>query len=58
VKRQARPNWENEIVTPSVAKPLAVEKVFKPMLAATPTARPFRRPNADNINLNDPTKII
>lgn len=58
LKRQARPNWENEIMSPSVAKPLPVEKPFKPLLAATPSARPFRRPNADNINLNDPTKII
>jgi hypothetical protein len=57
LKRQARPNWENEIATPSVAKLLTVEKPFEPLLAETPPARPFRRPNPDNINLNDPTKI-
>ncbi|MGH7952568.1 MAG: hypothetical protein ACREFE_11715 [Limisphaerales bacterium] len=57
VKRQARPNWENEITTPPIAKPLAVEKPFTPLLAATPSARPFRRPNPDNININDITKL-
>jgi hypothetical protein len=57
VKRQARPSWENEIATPSVTKPLTVEKPFKPLLAATPSARPFRQPSPENINLNDPTKI-
>jgi hypothetical protein len=55
VKRQARPNWENEIA--SVAKPPTVEKPFQPLLAETPPARSFRRPNPDNINLNDPTKL-
>jgi hypothetical protein len=55
VKRQARLDWENEIA--SVAKPPTVEKPFKPLLAATPSARPFRRPNPDNININDITKL-
>jgi hypothetical protein len=29
----------------------------RPMLAAVPVIRPFRRPNPNNIKLNDPTEV-
>jgi hypothetical protein len=54
LKRQARPHWEGEA---AVTQPLAAKPQLKPMLAATPTARSFRQPSPENINLNDPTKI-
>jgi hypothetical protein len=58
VKRQARPHWECEtVVTPSAAKVAADAPAHKPTLASTPSARPFRQPNPQNINLNDLTKI-
>ena len=60
VKRQARPHWEGEPVLshpphPQVAASRPESK--QAILAAIPEARPFRQPNPDNINLNDPTKL-
>ena len=57
LKRQARPHWESEAVAvqPIAVKPLA--PAHKPVLAATPAPRSFRKPNADEIKLNDPTKV-
>jgi hypothetical protein len=58
VKRQARPHWEREaMVTPPGIKVAADAPARKPTLAATPSVRPFRQPNPENINLNDPTKM-
>jgi hypothetical protein len=57
LKRQARGHWESEtaVAQPAVAKPQTSAR--QPMLAATPTARSFRQPSPENINLNDPTEI-
>ena len=62
VKREARPHWEDgqrpEVVPParpniSASRP----ESNRTMLAAIPVVRPFRRPNPDNIKLNDPTDV-
>jgi hypothetical protein len=59
VKRQARPHWEDETALShtrpngSASRP----ESKKQMLAAMPIVRPFRRPNFDDMNLNDPTKL-
>jgi hypothetical protein len=58
VKRRAQPHWEREaMVMQPAAKAVAPAPSRKPTLAATPSARPFRQPNPENINLNDLTKI-
>jgi hypothetical protein len=58
VKRHARPHWEREAAaTPPAIKAAADAPSRKTTLAATPSARPFRQPNPENINLNDLTKI-
>lgn len=60
VKRQARPHWEDEPVLPHHSRPngpASRPEPNRPMLAAIPAARPFRRPNPENINLNDPTEL-
>lgn len=60
VKRQARPNWEDELVLSQPTRPngsASRPQSNRPMLAAMPSARPFRRPNPDNININDITKL-
>jgi hypothetical protein len=57
LKRQAQPHWESAaaLAQPATVKPPA--PAHKPVLAATPVARPFRKPDSENINLNDPTNI-
>ena len=57
LKRQARPHWEDDLLTapPAVTKPLM--PAHKPVLAATPKGRSFRQPSLEDIKLNDPTKI-
>ncbi len=58
LKRQARPHWEREaVVMPSAAKVAVETPARKHTLAATPAVRPFKQPNPDNINLNDPTNL-
>ena len=59
VKRQARPHWEDSSVVtqPARSNVLASRPEREPTLAAIPIARPFRRPNPDSINLNDPTNV-
>lgn len=62
VKRQAQPHWEdgNKPVGLPPAHPHVPDnrpESVRPMLAAIPAERPFRRPNPDNIKLNDPTDI-
>ena len=58
VKRQGRPHWEREATAmPPIVKAAADTPARKTMLAETPSARPFRQPNPENINLSDPTKI-
>lgn len=61
VKRQAQPHWEDGSV---VARPICPDLPGhvpdlrrKAVTAAVPESRPFRRPNPDNITLNDPTKL-
>jgi len=62
LKRQARPHWESEpaasAIQPPGAPPSENGERRKPVLAATPQSRPFRKPNPNNMNLNDPTNII
>jgi predicted metal-dependent phosphoesterase TrpH len=57
LKRQSRPHWETEAAVAQPATAKLQTPAHKPMLAATPNARPFRQPSPENINLNDPTKI-
>jgi hypothetical protein len=56
--RRAQTHWEE---TPSVSKasttPNGIAPARKPILAATPPPREVRRPNLDDIKLNDPTNI-
>jgi hypothetical protein len=55
LKRLARPHWENEAAAP--ARPMASDQSRKPVLAATSQPRPFRKPNPEQIQLNDPIKL-
>lgn len=60
LKRQALAHWEHQPVLSQPACPngsASRPEQSKPMLAATPMARPFRRPNPDDIKLNDPTHV-
>jgi len=61
VKRQARPHWEggNMPILPPAHPHVAASRPesMRSIVAAIPTARPFRRPNRDNIKLNDPTEL-
>jgi hypothetical protein len=55
LRRCARPHWERDAPSPKtqVSPRPGTTAQRKPLLAATPAARPFRQPNPDNINLND-----
>ena len=57
VKRQARPHWERDVNGPAHPPPDAAGSGREAILAATPSARPFKQPNPDSINLNDPTTL-
>lgn len=62
VQRQARPHWEDgnkPVVLPPARPDVAASRPAsnRPMLASIPVVRPFRRPNPNNIKLNDPTDI-
>jgi hypothetical protein len=60
LKRLSKPHWEyNPIPTPIMGNrpEIAPAPARKPILAATPQQRGIRRPNPDELNLNDPTKI-
>jgi hypothetical protein len=58
--RRAQTHWEE---TPSVSKAtttptgIASAPARKPILAATPPPREVRRPNPEDMKLNDPTNI-
>jgi IS5 family transposase len=60
LQRRAQTHWED---TSSVSKVtttptnMATAPARKPILAATPPPREVRRPNPDDIQLNDPTNI-
>jgi hypothetical protein len=53
LRRSTRPHWERD--APSPRPGTTTQR--KPLLAATPVAHPFRQPNPDNINLNDPSTL-
>ena len=69
VKRAAKPHWEDEsnladlqpvhpyAAAPAAQPPAANGQGRKPILAATPQSQPFRKPNPDDMNLNDPTNL-
>jgi hypothetical protein len=62
LKRRARGHWEDGqpplVVPPARANETASRpESGKPVLAAVPIERSFRKPNPDSINLNDPTKV-
>jgi hypothetical protein len=62
VKRQATPHWEDgnkQMVLPPAHPnvPASRPEPNQPILAAIPVVRPFRQPNPNEINLNDPTKV-
>ena len=60
IQRRTQAHWEE---TPSVSKAtttptgIAPAPARKTILAATPPPREVRRPNPDDIKLNDPTNI-
>ena len=58
-QRQNRPHWERETakVWPASAPGSAIEPPRGIVTASTPSERPFRRPNPNDIKLNDPTKV-
>ena len=57
-KRLAHPNWEDAAVSSADRQSATAPALSqKPILAATPPQREFRRPNAQDIKLNDPTKV-
>lgn len=59
LQRQNRPHWERE--TASAFSANAPGPLTGPprriVTASTPAGRPFRRPNSNDIKLNDPTKV-
>jgi hypothetical protein len=57
VKRKARPHWEDDPVLSRPDGSASRPESNKPMRATLPFVRPFRRPNPDDMNLNDPTKL-
>lgn len=59
LRRCARPHWEEDTPSPKTQVSARPETTAqrKPLLAATPVARPFRQPNPNNINLNDPSTL-
>jgi hypothetical protein len=58
LKHLASPHWEDAAVSGAGRQPAtAPAPSQKPILAATPPQREFRRPNAQAIKLNDPTKV-
>ncbi len=59
LKFLARPHWERDAAAgeSTVTPTPAVESQRKPVLAVTPPTRPFRQPNPNTINLNDPSKL-
>jgi hypothetical protein len=59
VRRLARFHWEQDAAAgeSSVAPTAEAESHRKPVLAVTPPARPFRQPNPNTINLNDPSRL-
>jgi hypothetical protein len=60
VQRRAQTHWEE---TSSVSKAITIQTGIapaptrKPILAATPPRREVRRPNPEDMKLNDPTNI-
>ena len=58
-QRQNRPHWEHEAANTSpVNVPASVSRPPRGIVtASTPAVRPFRRPNPNDIKLNDPTKV-
>ncbi len=69
LKRAAKSHWEDEsnlanpqpvhpnMAAPAAESPAANGQGRKPILAATPQPHSFRKPNPDDMNLNDPTKV-
>jgi len=53
VNRQVRAHWERD----ATEHPASPERSRKTVLASTPRARPFKAPNPDSLNLNDPTNV-
>lgn len=60
LKRKARPHWEDEQSLSHHTRPndsASRPESAQPIRAAIPAVRPFRRPNPENITLNDPTNV-
>jgi hypothetical protein len=55
VERARKPHWEKD--TPSIFAEKIVHSSSKPLLAVTPAERLFRRPNTEDLTLNDPTTL-
>ena len=63
VQRRAKGHWEDESTrldsqpASSVATSQPTASTRKPILAITPTPHEVRRPNLEDLTLNDPTKV-
>lgn len=58
LKRLGRPHWEDAALSGAGSGPANASTASqKPILAAMPPQREFRQPKAQDIKLNDPTKV-
>jgi hypothetical protein len=60
IQRRAQAHWEEASSlskASTIPTGIALAPARKPILAATPSPREVRRPNPDDIKLNDPTNI-
>ena len=55
VARQVRAHWERDATEHPASA--SAEPSRNTVLASTPRARPFKAPNPDSLNLNDPTNV-
>ena len=56
--RRAQMHWEEtSSLSKATATPIGIAPARKIILAATPPLREVRRPNPEDMNLNDPTNI-
>ena len=60
LQRRAQPHWENSVASEPATKIASAGQTapaHKPFLAVTPLPRETRRPNPEELKLNDPTNV-